>query len=200
LNVELIALTQCLIGNGTPDALIERSGRVCYGSVGHGDPETFIRKRMEAGHESIIEHASATFEISGISRACAQQITRHRIASYSMRSQRFADTDGVSIVVPDSIKDHSEGALDLFVGQCVDAHLTYRKLRKMGIPKEDARFVFPNAVHTHLIVTMNFRSWLNFLRLRLAKDAQWEIRQVAEQVLEQLSEVSSVFTAVQQSI
>ena len=82
MKVELIAVTMYLRGDGTPEELLEHAGRVCYRSEGKGQPGRFLQGRIREGHESIIEHASLTFEISGISRACSHQFVRHRIASY----------------------------------------------------------------------------------------------------------------------
>ena len=89
MNVELIAITQYLRGNGTPEELLEHAGRVCYRSKARGNPAKFLRARIREGHESLIEHAAATFEISGISRAASHQLVRHRLASYSQESQRY---------------------------------------------------------------------------------------------------------------
>lgn len=89
MNVELIAITRYLEGEGTPEELLEHAGRVCYRSESRGEPGEFVRARVREGHESIIEHSSATFEISDISRACSHQLVRHRLASYSQESQRY---------------------------------------------------------------------------------------------------------------
>ena len=88
MQVELIAVTRYLRGGGTPEELLEHAGRVCYRSEGHSVPGKFLRARIREGHESIVEHASATFEVSAISRAASHQLVRHRIASYSQESQR----------------------------------------------------------------------------------------------------------------
>ena len=105
MEVELIAVTKYLRGDGTAEELVEHAGRVCYRSAGKGEPGKFIQRRIREGHESIIEHASLTFEISGISRACSHQLVRHRIASYSQESQRFVDLSDPEFVVPPSMAD-----------------------------------------------------------------------------------------------
>ncbi len=186
MQVELIALTQYLRGNGTPEALLEHAGRVCYRSESRGDPAKFLRARLQEGHESLIEHASATFEISGISRACSHQLVRHRIASYSQESQRYVDASDPALVVPDAIAadPHAREVWDGFVEQVKSA---YRELRELGILKEDARFVLPNAAATRIIVTMNFRELRHFFRLRITPEAQWEIRRMATKMLELLA-------------
>ena len=186
MKVELIAMTQYLGGDGTPEALIEHAGRVCYRSESRGNSAAFLRARLRDGHESIIEHASATFEISGISRACSHQLVRHRLASYSQESQRYVDMSDPDLVVPDAIKASPEAyeVWSSFVDQVKDV---YSELRGLGIRKEDARFILPNAAETRIVMTMNFRELRHFLRLRLAPEAQWEIRRVALEILKQLT-------------
>ena len=186
MQVELIALTQYLRGNGTPEELAEHAGRVCYRSKSRGDPAKFLRARLREGHESIIEHASATFEISGISRACSHQLVRHRIASYSQESQRYVDMSDPELVVPDAVADNPQARAvwDAFVDQVKE---TYQELRGLGVLKEDARFVLPNAAATRIIVTMNFRELRHFFAMRVAPEAQWEIRQVGVKMLELLA-------------
>ena len=186
MKVELIAVTQYLGGDGTPEALIEHAGRVCYRSESRGNPAAFLRARLREGHESIIEHASATFEISGISRACSHQLVRHRLASYSQESQRYVDMSDPDLVVPDAVKASPEAyeVWSSFVDQVKDV---YSDLRGLGIRKEDARFILPNAAETRIVMTMNFREFRHFFRLRLAPAAQWEIRRVALEILKQLT-------------
>lgn len=200
MHVELIAITQYLQGSGTPEALIEYAGRVCYRSEGRGDAGAFIRARLREGHESIIEHAAATFELSGISRACSHQLVRHRIASYSQESQRYVDMAAPEWVLPEAIADDPE-ALALWEAFAEQVKGTYQALRARGIRKEDARFVLPNAAATRIIVTMNFRELLHFFRMRIAPEAQWEIRAVATAMLEQLAPHSpAIFGGLRESL
>ncbi|MGD1993868.1 MAG: FAD-dependent thymidylate synthase [Anaerolineae bacterium] len=183
MRVELIAITQYLRGNGAPEELLEHAGRVCYRSEGRGKPGAFLRARIREGHESIIEHASATFEISGISRACSHQLVRHRLASYSQESQRYVEMDDPEWVIPDDVAQ-DEAAMDVwgeFAGHVVSA---YEALRERGVRKEDARFVLPNATATRIIVTMNFRELRHLFRIRISRQAQWEIRQLGVAMLE----------------
>lgn len=182
MQVELIALTQYLLGDGRPDSLIEHAGRVCYRSESRGDPSSFIRARVRDGHESIVEHASATFEIAGISRACSHQLVRHRLASYSQESQRYVDLSQPELVVPPAVLDSPEAKIvwDRLADQMAGA---YRELRRLGVNKEDARFLLPNAATTRIIATMNFRELLHYFRLRIHPAAQWEIREVAVRML-----------------
>ena len=186
MQVELIALTQYLRGKGTPEELAEHAGRVCYRSKSLGNPAKFLRARLREGHESIIEHASATFEISGISRACSHQLVRHRIASYSQESQRYVDMTDPELIVPDAIADNPQ-ARDVWESFVKQVKGTYQALRTLGARKEDARFVLPNAVATRIIVTMNFRELRHFFTIRIAPEAQWEIRQMGVKMLELLA-------------
>ncbi len=183
MEVELIAITRYLKGDGSPEALLEYAGRVCYRSESRGDPASFLRARIREGHESLIEHASATFEIRGISRACSHQLVRHRLASYSQESQRYVSMDDPEWVLPPSILADEEARR--IWGRFAEAvRETYWALRARGIRKEDARFVLPNATATRLVVTMNFRELRHVFRLRISPEAQWEIREVAVRMLE----------------
>jgi len=183
MQVELIGITRYLRGEGTPEELLEHAGRVCYRSRGRGDPGAFLRARIGEGHESIVEHASATFEISGISRACSHQLVRHRLASYSQESQRYVSMDEPEWVVPPAIAADPE-ALAVWERFTDQVRTAYRALRERGVRKEDARFVLPNGTATRIVVTMNFRELLHVFRLRISPQAQWEIRQVAVRMLE----------------
>lgn len=183
MEVALIAITRYLRGNGTPEELLEHAGRVCYRSQGRGDPGAFLRARIREGHESLIEHASATFEISGISRACSHQLVRHRLASYSQESQRYVSMESPEWVVPPAISADPE-ALAIWERFTAGVRQAYQMLRERGIRKEDARFVLPNATATRIIVTMNFRELLHVFRLRISPEAQWEIRELCVRMLE----------------
>lgn len=194
MQVELIAITRYLRGNGTPEELLEHAGRVCYRSEPKGSPGKFLMARVREGHESLIEHASATFEISGVSRACTHQLVRHRIASYSQESQRYVDLSNPEYVIPPSVaKDPA--AMAVWRQATEGLSEAYRTLRERGIFKEDARFLLPNATATRIVVTMNFRSWRHFIKERgLNRAAQWEIREVANRILDILYEQApSVF-------
>jgi thymidylate synthase (FAD) len=193
MEVELIAVTRYLRGHGTPEELLEHAGRVCYRSESRGDPGTFLQARIREGHESLIEHASLTFEISGVSRTLTHQLVRHRLASYSQESQRAVDLSDPEFVVPPSIAQNSEAVRiwDGLVGQMNDA---YQRLRQLGIKKEDSRFALPNATATRIVVTMNFRELRRFFTLRCDRAAQWEIRALAREMLKLAYQVApSVF-------
>lgn len=183
MQVEMIASTEYF--DGTIEELLTRAGRRCVHSNRRGNDVEYIRERIEAEHYSILEHASATFEIKGISRACSHQLVRHRLASYSQESQRYVDMSSPEFIIPPSIKNNSE-ALALWRMYEFDVRQTYRDLRAIGIAKEDARFVLPNATATNLIMTMNFREFRHFINVRLSMVAQWEIRALAKEVFRQL--------------
>lgn len=137
------------------------------------------------GHMSVIEHASFTFSIEGVSRAMTHQLVRHRIASYTQQSQRYVAYNTLEeFVTPPNIARNAEAkkVFDDALGKIADA---YRKLLNMGIPKEDARFILPNAAKTNIIVTMNARELRHFFNLRCCNRAQWEIREVAIEMLRQ---------------
>lgn len=183
MNVELIAITRYLRGEGTPEELLEHAGRVCYRSKSRGDPGRFLQARVREGHESLIEHASATFEISGISRACSHQLVRHRLASYSQESQRYVDMSDPEWALPSAIAENPK-AQAIWDGFADQVEATYQSLRELGVRKEDARFALPNATATRIIVTMNFRELLHMFRIRISREAQWEIRDVCVRMLE----------------
>ena len=189
MHVEIIGITTYQQTDGGVEALLEHAGRACYRSDAKGQPGRFLQARIREGHESLIEHASVTFEISGISRACSHQLVRHRLASYSQESQRYVDMSAPEFVVPPSVaRDPEARAIwDESMEQVAD---TYRRLRELGVRKEDARFVLPNATATRIIVTMNFRSLRHLFSVRCDKAAQWEIRELALEMLRQVHDVA----------
>jgi len=150
-----------------------------------------LKKVLGYGHSSIIEHASFTFLVEGISRACSHQLVRHRIASYTQESQRYVAYDKISCTEPDSIirNEEAKRVYDDFMKECEE---TYLVLQKMGIKPEDARYVLPNAAHTKIMITMNGRELLHFFGLRLCTRAQWEIREMAGKMLEEARKAAPV--------
>lgn len=190
MDVKLIAITQYLQDDELTqtsigcEGLIEHAGRICYRSESGTAQASarFIQRRVEEGHESILEHASASFEIGGISRACSHQLVRHRIASFSQESQRYVDMSDPEWTVPPDIAD-SPAAMALWHEHLEQVREAYRLLRAQGIKKQDARFLLPNAAATRLIMTANFRELLHVFRLRISPHAQWEIREVSVRML-----------------
>ena len=209
MKVELLAYT--------PDAdkLVAAAAKLCYAKsdisalmdkLTPEKVEDFLDMLSEIGHESPVEHASFTFGIEGVSRALLAQITRHRIASFSVQSQRYVDKSGFEYITPPEIADIPEAMAEFEEAMAEDAR-HYQNLKAIlskahkerlcaqGMDEaaatkaaekkanEDARFVLPNACDTRMIVTMNVRSLRNFFKLRCCARAQWEIREVAIEML-----------------
>lgn len=183
--VTLVAKTDFLLDKDD-EKLADFAAGICYG-LSMGPEKRRIIQCIEMGHESIIEHISATFLIEDISRNCSHQIVRHRIASYSQESQRRVEQENAEMVMPPSVQDDDLAANaldDLFEY----ASETYSILRDLGISKEDARFALPSAVKTEILMTANLREWRHFVRTRAVKASQWEIRNVALDILYNLYE------------
>lgn len=151
----------------------------------------FIRKLREMNHLSPFEHASFTFVIDGISRACSHQLVRHRIASYSQRSQRYVSEENFNLAIPTNINS-DESLKKVYLQAVQTVHEAYKELTRLGVPQEDARYILPNACETIIVVTMNARSLLHFFEQRMCHRAQWEIREVAEAMLELVRKVAPV--------
>lgn len=205
-----------------PEKTVAAAAKLCYSPVsideiqeGLTDEKTaaFVDMLSDIGHESPIEHASFTFGIEGVSRSLLAQITRHRIASYSVQSQRYVKEKMFEYVVPPEIKAIPEAEREFLAAmeedQCHYEHLTSllkekhkQDLLQQGMDEkaadraaekraiEDARFVLPNACATKMICTMNARSLQNFFAHRCCNRAQWEIRDVAVQMLRLVLEVA----------
>jgi thymidylate synthase (FAD) len=182
----------------TPDAekLIEEAGRTGYLSLSKMTDDSernFIRNAIKRGHQSILEHATASFRILGASRAFTHQLVRHRIASFSQQSQRYVLESEFNYIVPPEINDNKE-ALEIYREFIENSRKTYNRLRELGIKKEDARFVLPNALESQIVFSANFREFRSVFNLRLDKAAQWEIRRVCLEMLIVLQEKApSVF-------
>lgn len=169
-----------LTATANPMDVIGIAAGMCYGKP---EPSAKrVRRCAEQGHMSVFEHATATLKIEGISRACLAQLTRHRIASYSVMSQRYCKVDAGSLwyVTPPSIVGTDAEAR--FRAQAYDAMWSYQAAIDEGAKPEDARFLLPEATKTSLVMTINARSLQNLLTLRLDAHAQWEIRSLAVEV------------------
>ncbi|TET89581.1 MAG: FAD-dependent thymidylate synthase [Methanomassiliicoccales archaeon] len=182
----------------TPDAekLIEAAGRTSYLSFeksSEDSAEAFVRMLIKRNHLSVLEHAYATFRISGISRSFTHQLVRHRICSFTQQSQRYVDESRFNYVEPETIRSNPK-AHSTFVNFLNEAKKTYSKLQELGIKNEDARFVLPNAVQSQIVVTANLREWRHIIELRGKPEAQWEIREAAIKMLKELQKhVPTVF-------
>ncbi|MCX8026541.1 MAG: FAD-dependent thymidylate synthase [Thermodesulfovibrionales bacterium] len=193
-----------------PEETISLAAKLCYSPIDievlrerieEKDQSQFVEKLMKMGHHSPIEHAVFTFGIEGISRACSHQLVRHRIASYSQQSQRYVservEGDTFDYIVPPSIAEDEE-ARKAFDNLMIEAQKTYNfivgRLNERGLKGEaanqDARFVLPNACETKIVVSMNARELLHFFRQRCCNRAQWEIRQMADEMLRLVKEVA----------
>jgi thymidylate synthase (FAD) len=152
------------------------------------DPDTAkeVTKRVTGyGHGSVIEHASFTFSIEGVSRAMTHQLVRHRIASYTQQSQRYVRYDTLkNYVTPPSVAGNADAEKE-FDETLKRISETYQTLLQKGIPKEDARFILPNAAKTNIMVTMNARELRHFFNVRCCTRAQWEMRETATEMLRQ---------------
>ena len=182
---------QLLTHTPDPEQVAAAAARLCYSDATIDQlleraPEQapkLLRKIVDMGHLSVLEHASFTFGIEGISRACSHQLVRHRIASYSQQSQRYVSHDEpFEAVTPESIAGNATLATR-FQEHLATTHELYRELLAAGVPAEDARFVLPNAAATKLVMTMNARELHHFFALRCCRRAQWEIRAMAREML-----------------
>lgn len=200
----------------TPEAekLVATAAKLCYSKSGISNisdgldeesTEKFINRLMSMGHESPIEHCSFTFGIEGVSRALLAQLTRHRIASYSVKSQRYVNETQFAYVTPPEIENNEE-VKKIYISTMEELQQKYEEiashLKKAHMEKgidekaaeklanEDARFVLPNACETKIIVTFNARSLFNFFNHRCCERAQWEIRALADEMLRLVKEVA----------
>lgn len=208
-------LVSLIAHTNDPEKTVAAAAKLCY-SDAHIDtllegltPEktsAFLQKLSDFGHASPIEHASFTFGIEGVSRTFLAQVTRHRIASFSVQSQRYVRLEDFRYVIPPEIEAIPEAKAKFIetmnldaakylelVKSLEDAHTARLMAEGMDEKKarakaskqanEDARFVMPNACETKMVMTMNCRSLLNFFNLRCCNRAQWEIRAVADEML-----------------
>lgn len=186
-----------LVYTPEPEKVVAAAARLCYSPDGadvlfdgltEERAQRFLQKLVEMGHFSPIEHVSFTFAVEGVSRALSHQMVRHRIASYSQKSQRYVLEDSFAYIVPPSVAGNEE-ALQVFREQMEKIRAAYRELRRL-VHHEDARYVLPNACETKFVFTMNARSLHNFFLLRCCNRAQWEIRRLAEAVYLEVKHVA----------
>lgn len=207
---------------GEPEKIVAAAAKLCYSDSGVDNildgltdekTDKFLNMLMNLGHESPIEHVSFTFGIEGVSRSLLAQITRHRLASYSVKSQRYVKEGMFEYIIPPEIEaipeakkvfletmEQEQAAYDKLTEILFQKH--FKALREQGMDEkqaktkaekaaiEDARFVLPNACETKMVVTMNARSLMNFFRHRCCSRAQWEIRALANEMLKLVKEVA----------
>ena len=206
------------------EKLIAASAKRCYSNAGidaisenldKEGTEKFLNMLLSMGHESPLEHATFTFGVEGVSRSLLAQLTRHRIASYTVKSQRYVKEGQFEYVTPPEIeKDEKAKEIyiktmemeqkayndltdilqkthyETFLSQGIEEKKALNMAEKKAI--EDARYVLPNACETKLICTFNARSLLNFFNHRCCERAQWEIRQMADEMLRLVKDVAPV--------
>lgn len=216
LNVELINHSY------EPEKLVAAAAKLCYSNSSAKDlkdgltdeaASKFLDRLMDYGHASPAEHASFTFAIDGVSRSLTHQLVRHRIASYSQKSQRYVSEGQFEYIIPPHIKN-DEKATEIYIKTMADIQESYDSLvetltethiktmidegkdektaKRMASKKamEDARYLLPNGCETKIVVTMNTRSLLNFFEHRCCERAQWEIRELAKEMLILVHEVA----------
>ncbi len=183
-DVTLLAVTH------DPEALIAKAARVSRRGdnkvTGIEEDRELIRRLIRWGHDSVLEHASATFIIESISRACLAQLTRHRLASFTVESQRYVNMQDADFIIPPSIKNHEDTEAAVKWIKDLD-DLVEKYIKMVGyydIPFEDARYFLPECTATRLIMTANFREWRHIIKLRTSKGAQWEISDLMNEILD----------------
>ena len=193
----------------SPEETIALGARLCYSRatvdtlmerVSQQDQEAFVHRLMDMGHESVFEHASFTFAMEGVSRTLLAQITRHRLASFSVQSQRYVSYEkGFGYIIPPKIEALGEEAVAEYEAQMLQMHEWYiawqERLGRGEGGNEDARFVLPGACETRMLVTMNARELRHFFSLRMCSRAQWEIRELATRMHRLVMEVAPVLFA-----
>jgi thymidylate synthase (FAD) len=225
LRVQLIARTEFLAPSDVPwntdadggSALVEFAGRACYQSWSKPNPRTatnasYVKHIIDVGHFSVLEHASVSFYITGISRSCTHELIRHRHFSYSQLSQRYVPENDAQVVVPPGLEDDPE-LQDILLAAADASRATYTELlakleakfadqpagpdrpaspgvlrRKQA--RQAARAVLPNATETRIVVTGNYRAWRHFIAMRASEHADVEIRRLAIACLRQLTDVA----------
>lgn len=144
------------------------------------DKDKALRGAMASGHESVIEHAIFTFLVEDVSRVLLAQLTRHRLASFSVESQRYVNQENAGFVVPESVRGT---AVETFFTRMNEMAMNlYTDAIAGGVPEEDARYILPQGIKTRLVMSMNPRELRHFLALRMCNRAQWEIRQLADEI------------------
>jgi len=185
-----------------PEKIVAQSARLCYSALSVKDLEEkltnesitkLINKIMKLGHYSVLEHATFTFAIEGISRVTSHQLVRHRLASFSQQSQRYVkiNKEGFPYIVPKSIAKDKELA-KIFIDAIKELDGIYQLLLDHNIEAEDARYILPQAVTTKIIMTANARELLHIFKLRCCNRAQWEIREAAIKMLREVENIAPI--------
>lgn len=176
MRIELVQATP------NPLSLIADVASICYGKEEASQPYKLVKSLYKHGHDSVFEHVYFTFKIEGISRACLAQLTRHRHASYTVRSQRYCNEDGKDYMIPESIINAGSGEAYHDMMQYI--YNFYEEMKQKGVKKEDARMILTNATTTDLYMSMNLRELIHIFNLRTSKQAQWEIRDLVNTIVD----------------
>ena len=179
----VISTLETAIQTSDSEQLVEYAGRLCWDTTDKlGKKPRRIQEWIEVGHESVIEHASATFYIRA-SRVLTHELVRHRLASYSQRSQRYVKEIERHYIRPPELSQVAKNkAGEIFEKAMQEAWQAYGKLLRLGIKPEIARYVLPNACETQIVMTMNFRELRHFIKLRTSERALPEMRAVAGEI------------------
>ena len=191
VRVELMAMTP------NAEDVIERACRTCYLSFHRYDPpsstEELIKKVIRRGHHSVLEHAMATFRIKGGSRVFTHELVRHRLMSPSQESQRYVEygkTKQFEFVLPPTVQKTE------FVGRfeelATSAYELYQEMVKADVPKEDARYILPNATTSEIVISANFRELRHIFEIRCVERAHWEIREICLEILKMMKKEAPV--------
>ncbi len=165
--------------------------RAAEGEIAPASMQKLIGNVIESGHGSTIEHIVFTFAISGVSRTLSHQLVRHRAGvAFDQQSQRYVKYKGAATMLPSTIAEGDAGLRERFEEQVDGALGLYGELVEAGVPGEDARFVFPNATRTNLVMTTNLRALIHMSGLRLCTMAQWEIRRLFQLIRHEIFGVS----------
>jgi thymidylate synthase (FAD) len=171
-----------------PDEIFRRA---VAGEIDPAKQRKLISGVIESGHGSTIEHIVFTFGISGVSRTLSHQLVRHRAGvAFDQQSQRYVKFRGASTMLPGTIADADDALRERYEEQVAGSLGLYGDLVAAGIPGEDARFVFPNATRTNLVMTTNLRALIHMSGLRLCTMAQWEIRRLFQLIRHEIFGVS----------
>lgn len=187
MQVELVDYTQ------DAERKIGLYASICYDSK--TDEESCLRRAKHVannGHLACLRFATATFRVSGISRICSHQFVRSKHLDFLQRSQRYVEEEKAKFIRPFPLQTKEDSE---YMRAAIGCLIAYKQLRKLGVKKEDARFILPQGIETELYVTGNFQAWQDFINLRKDKAAQWEIREVATRIEKELNNVApTIFT------
>lgn len=179
MEVSLISMTE------NPFGTIEKATSMCYRSK---PSLAAVKHCYRSGHESVLEHANFTFLIKGVSRVLLAQLTRHRLVSFSVVSQRYCSMEDAEMVYPVKEDNYRH---TVFAQAYERALKVYQELQMSEVPNEDARFVLPEACTTDIVMTLNLRNFIHLCNERLCTRAQWEIRKMIRMMVERTIEVES---------